>query len=124
MKKQNVILRMKNVEQARKIDNVLIDNINKEYSDFQDEFPLYLINNGQANSLKYTLSSIDPFLMLLVMLFVGSFSKLSWISWYKNMKPFRSNLKLVINKYVCGMNSQFPIDKCSDNDFMLSNMTG
>ena len=36
------------------------------------------------------------------------------------MKPFRTNLKLVINKYLFGMNYQFSVVETSDNNLILS----
>ena len=44
------------------------------------------------------------------------------MSWYKSMKPFRTNLKLVMEKNVCGIHDSFPVVDYSSNDFMLSGM--
>ena len=30
------------------------------------------------------------------------------MSWYEIMKPFRTNLRLVMKKYLCGMHAIFP----------------
>ena len=38
------------------------------------------------------------------------------------MKPFIPNLKLVINKYLCGMYDYFPGVESSSDDVMLSAM--
>ena len=58
--------------------------------------------------LKQTLNSIDEFLMSLVMSYVVSKFKILSISWYISMKKFLTNMKLVINKYLCRLNESFP----------------
>ena len=58
--------------------------------------------------MQQNLNSINDFLMSLVMSYVGSWFKLLRISWYRIMKPFVTNLKLVINKYLCRLNESFP----------------
>ena len=66
-----------------------------------------------------TLNSINAFLLLLVMSYVGSRFKLLRISWYIIMKLFRTNLKLVIKKYLCSFNESFPRVDSSSNDLIL-----
>ena len=41
------------------------------------------------------------------------------MSWYSSMKPFRTNLKLVINKYLCILHYYLPGFKSSSNSVML-----
>ena len=39
---------------------------------------------------------------------IGSYHKLLYMSWYTNMKPFHTNLKLVIENYLYAMHDPFP----------------
>ena len=57
--------------------------------------------------------------MLLMIPFVGSQYNLLRMSWYKNMKPFRKNLKFVIKKYLRDIHYTFPGVGSSNNDLML-----
>ena len=68
------------------------------------------------------LKSMNDFLLLLVMSYVVSQLKLLSMSWYRNMKPFLTNLKLVIEKYLCIFPESFLKIDCSSNDLMLSEL--
>ena len=84
----------------QKINDFLVDNTNEDDSDSQNVCPFLQNKSGQEKYLQYTLNSINPFLLSLLMLSVGSRHKLLHISWYKNMKPFRTNLKFVIKIFL------------------------
>ena len=73
--------------------------------------------------LKQTLNSIDELLMSLVMSYVGSKFKVLSISWYISMKQFLTNMKLVINKYLCRWHKYFPGVDYSSNNIMLSGIS-
>ena len=72
--------------------------------------------------LQQTLNSINEFLLSLVMSYVGYCFKLLRMSWYKMMKPFRTNLKLVIKEYFCVMHDSYSGIDCYFIDFMSSGM--
>ena len=42
------------------------------------------------------------------------------MSWYRSMKPFQTNLKLVINKYLFNLNENLPGVDSVSNDVILS----
>ena len=63
--------------------------------------------------LTQTLSSMNAFLVLLVISYVGSQFKILRTPCYSSRKPFQTNLKLVIKKYFCIWNVS------SSNDMML-----
>ena len=50
---------------------------------------------------------------------MGSVLKLLSMSWYKSMKPFQNNLKLVIKKYMCIWHEYLPGVDSSSNDIRL-----
>ena len=78
--------------------------------------------DGQLKYLKYTLNSMNEFLLLLVISFLRSRLKILRMSCYKSMKTFQDNLELVINKYLCSLHDLFPgIDSIS-NKQVLSGM--
>ena len=52
--------------------------------------------DGQMKNLVQTLNLMNSFLLLLVMSYMGSRSKILRISWYSSIKLFQTNLKLVI----------------------------
>ena len=64
--------------------------------------------DGQYKYLKFTLNSMDPFLLLLVIYCLGSPFKILKTSWYTSMKPFWDNLDRVIKKYLCSLHDSFP----------------
>ena len=66
---------------------------------------------------------MNAFLMSLVNKYMGSRLKLLMMSWYRSMKQFRTNLKLVMNKYFCILHEYFHQDNSSSNDFMLSEIS-
>ena len=57
------------------------------------------------------------------MLYVGYCFNLLQMSWYKIMKPFQTNLKLVIKTYFCVMHDAFTDVDYYSNDFMLGEMS-
>ena len=59
-----------------------------------DENPPSHNEAGKPEGLQQTLNSINAFIMLLVISYVGKSFKLSWVSWYKIMKPFRKKPEL------------------------------
>ena len=66
---------------------------------------------------------MNPFLVSLVICFVGSQFKLLRMSWYKFMIPFWDHLHSVIKEYLCTFNDSFPgIDNIS-NEEPLSGMS-
>ena len=69
-------LSLSNVEYTKTNDDVSVDNTNEYDSDYEDELPLYQCEKGKNKYLQYTLSSITPLIIFLVMLFVGSSHKL------------------------------------------------
>ena len=101
------------------IDDFLVENHVETHYDYDDENPPRHSKAGQPKYLQQTLISIIAFLLFLVMLYVGLGIKLLRLSWYKSMKPFRTNLKLVMEKNVCGIHDYFPGVDYSSNDFML-----
>ena len=92
------------------------------YSSEDENQPKYR-EDSQMKYFQQTLNSINAFLLLLVMSYVGSRFKLLRISWYIIMKLFRTNLKLVIKKYLCSLHESLPRVDCSSNDGMLSEMS-
>ena len=83
-------------------------------------FTMWLEN---SNICKQTLHSINTFILLLVMSYVGSRVKLLMMSWYKTIKPFTTRLKFVIKKHLCGMHDYFPGVNYYSNDVMFSVMS-
>ena len=57
--------------------------------------------DSQYKYLKYTLKSMNEFLLSLVIYFMVSRFRIFRMSWYTSMKPLRDNLELVINEYFC-----------------------
>ena len=53
--------------------------------------------------LKYTLNSMNNFLISLVISFLGSGFNFLRKSWYASIKSFQDNLDLVIKKYICAV---------------------
>ena len=85
----------------QKILNILwMEILWKLIMNSQDENPHL---HSEARKIKYlqqTLNSINAFSMSLVMSNVGSRFKLLRMSWYRSMKTFRTNLKLVVKKTI------------------------
>ena len=78
---------------------------------------------GQMKDLVQTLNLMNSFLILLVMSYMGSQLKILRISWYSSMKPFQTNLKLVIKKFFCSWHESFPGVEYSSNYLVLSVMS-
>ena len=100
----------------------LVENIMETHYEYDDEKSPHHSMNGKSKDLQQKLKSINYFILALVMSYVGSCFKLIRIYWYKNMKPFRTNLKLVWKKFVYGMHGSFLGDDSSSNVFMLCGM--
>ena len=66
---------------------------------------------------------MNALIILLVMSCVGSQLELLRISWYKNIKTFRINMKLVMKKYLCSLYEYLPGVDYSSNDVMLIEMS-
>ena len=73
--------------------------------------------------LQQTLNSSNAFLMFLVMSDVGSRFELLRMYSYRRMKPFRTNLRLVINKCVCSLDEFSPWVHSFSNGVMLIEMS-
>ena len=63
---------------------------------------------------------MNSFIISLVVSSVGSQLKILSMSWYKSIKPFQNNLKLVIKKYLCSGNDPLPGVEYSSNDQVFS----
>ena len=94
-----------------------------EYVQIVKESAIPMVNDGQMKYLKQTLSSINAFLLSLMMSYVGSQFKLLRMSWYRSMKLFQTKLNLVINTYLCIWNEYFPEVYSSSNDLVLSGIS-
>ena len=78
--------------------------------------------DGQFKYLKHTLNSMNAFLLYLVMSFMGSRFQIMRMSCYTRMKPFHTNLELVMKKYLCSWHDSFPGVDSNSNDQILSGM--
>ena len=87
------------------------------------EKPLKHSEAGQIKCLKQTLNSNNAFVLLVLMSYMESRLNLLLLSWYKSMKSFRTNIKLVKGKYLCVMHDSFLGVDSSYNDIMLSGMS-
>ena len=63
---------------------------------------------------------MNSFLLSLVISYVVSRLKLLKMSWYRNMKLFWTNMKLVMNKYLYSWNEYLPVFDSYSNYIMLS----
>ena len=80
----------------------MVETIMKNNYESEDEKPPRHSEVGQIKDLQQTLNLTNAFLMLLVLSYVRSCFKLLRMSWYKIIKQFRTNLKLVIKTHLCG----------------------
>ena len=78
--------------------------------------------DGQMKYFKQTFNSMDYFIMSLVVSYVGSWSKSLRVYWYRSIKPFRTNLKLVLKEYLCIWHESFPGVDSYSSDLMSSGM--
>ena len=69
------------------------------------------------------LNLMTPFLLSLVISFMGSQLKTLIMSWYKCMTPFRNHLQLVIEKYLFQFNDSFPSIEYKSNEELLIGMS-
>ena len=93
---------------------------NENDSESGDENPPRHSEYKQPKYLQKHLNSINSFLLSLVVSYVGYRFKLLRMFWYKSMKPLRTKIKLVINKYLCFMYADFPGVDSSDDDVILN----
>ena len=91
--------------------------------EYDDKNPHRHSEVEEPKYLKQNLNSMNSFIFLLVISYVGSGFKLLWLSWYESMKPCRMNLELVIKTYLCCLHFSFPGVDSSSNDVMLSRMS-
>ena len=83
------------------MEDCLLENISEyHYESDEEKLPKY-IEDGQMKDMKQKLNSMNEFLILLVMSYVVSGLKILRMSSYTSMKPFCTNLELVIKKYFC-----------------------
>ena len=75
--------------------------------------------SGQIEYLQQTFNSMNSFITSLVMSYVVLRLILLRMSWYKIIKPFRRNLKLVIKKYLCSLYEYFP---GADSSYLIQQM--
>ena len=114
----NLIL--SNVKSIKKIVNILVDDIKDNDYEYDEEKPRKYSEDEQMKYLVKTLNSMNDFLMLLVMSYVGKQLKILRMYWYSSMKPFQTNLYLVMNKFLCSWNVSLPEVYYYYNDMMLS----
>ena len=118
-KKNNLSLKWSNVKDNKNTEDVLVGKPTEiNYSSGDENTP----RHSEYIKMKYlqqTLNSMNAFLLSLLMSYVGSWFKLLRISWYRSIKPFQTNLKLVIKKYLCSLHESFPRVDSSSNDVML-----
>ena len=79
-------------------------------------------NGKKVFDQKY-LKSMTPFLLYLVIYFLGSRFNILRMSWYRCMTPFRGRLKLVTNKYLFQCHDSFPGIDYNPNKEVLSGMS-
>ena len=99
---------------------MFFENKAEYWYEYDEEKPRKYSEDGQMKDVKQTLDSMNAFLLLVVMSYLGSRFKLLRMSWYRIMKPFRNHLKLDIGKYLCIWHKYFPGIDSSSNDLMLS----
>ena len=101
--------------QYPKLEDVLVYN-KPDFSKSELEKLPKLSADNQYKDLKYTLNSMNEFILLLVIYFMESWFKILRMSWYTSMKLFRDNLDLVIKKYFCSFHNSLPsIDPLQTN---------
>ena len=111
------------LEIQKNIEDFLVWNIIENHYESEDENPPHHSETGKIKYLQKTLNSMNDFLLLILMSYVGSCFKLLRMHWYRSMKPFRTNLKLVIKKHLCTFYNSCPGVKFSSNCVMLNGMS-
>ena len=102
-RKHNVSLNLWHEVNTKNIEYFMVDNKQEPWYDSKPSV------DGKKQHFNYQyLNSMTIFILSLVIYFVGSWFKLLRMSWYKCMKPFRDNLQLAINKYLCPFHDSFP----------------
>ena len=66
---------------------------------------------------------MTPFILSLVISFVGSGFKVFIMSWYKCMTQFLENIQMVIKKYLCQCHASFPGSDYISNEEVSSGMS-
>ena len=92
--------------------------MNERYRDSDNESPICHSMEGQHKYFQYYFNYVNVFIMVLVTLYVVSRFKLLIMSWYKNIKPLCTNLKIFILK-MFDMHAPFTDVDFSYNDVML-----
>ena len=69
------------------------------------------------------LNSMNDFVLLLVIYFLGLRLKIFIIYWYISMNSFQDKLELVIKKYLCKFHDSFPGIDCISNEQVLIGMS-
>ena len=100
-----------------------VENITEIIYKPKYENPLLHSESGKIKYLQQKLNKMNALIILLVMSCVGSQLELLRISWYKNIKTFRINMKLVMKKYLCSLYEYLPGVDYSSNDVMLIEMS-
>ena len=91
-------LKLSTVKDIKNIEIFLAENIKEIIYSSEDENPRKYSKNVQMKDLQQTLKSMNDSLLSLLMSYVGSVFQLLSMYWYRSMKPFRNNLKLVMKK--------------------------
>ena len=94
--KHNVSLNLWHELNPKKLDCFMIDNKQEPWYDSKPS----LESLKKQFYYKY-LKSMTPFVLSLVISFVGSWFKILRVSWYKCITPFWDKVKLVVKKYLC-----------------------
>ena len=115
-----VSMTLSNVIDTKKIADFLVGNITKTQYKSKDENPPRHSEARKIKDLQKILWYINEFLMLLIFPYVVSQFKIIRMYLYSNMKPFQTNLKWVIKKYLCGLHESFPGGGYASYYFMLS----
>ena len=103
--------------------DVLFENIMETHYESKDEKPHCYSESGKIKDLQQILNPINAFILSLLMSYAVSHFKLLNISWYRSMKPFIANLKLVIKKPLCIWHDYFIVFDYSSNNDMLNGMS-
>ena len=121
--KHNVILTPSNETNTKNSRNSwLKTNQNVFFETALQKLPIH-IEDGQFKYLKHNLNSMNEFNLSFMMSFLGSRFKILKMSWYTSMKPFQTNLEIVIKKYLCCWRDSLPRAYSSSNDQTFSVMS-
>ena len=113
---------LSNVIDAKPIGFFFLKNIWKVIVNIMMKRHLVTVIMEKLN-IWLTLESINALIISLVMSYVGFHFKLLQMSWYKSMKPFRMNLKLVMKIYLGEIHDSFTDFDSSYNYVLLNGMS-